>query len=355
MSKTLGFGVLGAGLVSPFHANAIVGAEGAELIGICDVDQERADARAEEFKVKAFYSLDGMLADPAIQVVNIATPNHLHHAAVLQCAQAGKHLLCEKPPAMSLQETDEMIEACLAAGVKFGCTVQCRARDAVQAVKAAIDSGRFGRLLHADVYMKWHRPTDYYHMDAWRSSRQCGAGVTIQHAFHYIDLLTYLAGPVKQVDAKMCNLSHPSVELEDTLSAFVEYSNGAKGMVQASTALWPGTDLRVEINGENGTAVITGERMDAWTFKDERPEDEAIRQLGQADQATAAGGAADFGHRDHQVVVQDMVDAILEDREVLIPMASVKHTLEIALAMYLSAACNEAVDLPLPTGIQIWN
>ena len=354
MSTPIGFGILGAGLVSPFHANAILHSSGGQLVAIADVDQVRADGRASEFGVEARYSLEALLGDPAISVVNIATPNHLHFEAVLACAKAGRHVLCEKPPAMSLAETDQMVAACAAAGVRFGCTVQCRVRDAVAAIKRAVDSGRFGRLLHADTYMKWYRPADYYHMDPWRSSRQCGAGVTIQHAFHYIDLLLYLAGPMKRVDARMTNLQHPSVDLEDTLSAFVAYECGAHGVVQASTALWPGSDLRVELHGENGTAILIGERMAVWRFKHEQPEDEAIRKLGSAEQHTAAGGAADFGFRDHLVVVQDMIDAIRAEREVVIPVKGVRHTLEVALAMYASAKRGGPVDLPLAPEAEIW-
>lgn len=354
MRESLGFGILGAGLVSPFHAKAIQHSDGGRLVAICDLDRNRADARAAEFGVAARYSLEALLDDPAIDVVNIATPNHLHCDAVLACAAAGKHVLCEKPPAMSLEETDQMVAACADADVKFGCTVQCRVRGAVAAIKRAVDEERFGRLLHADTYMKWYRPTDYYHMDAWRSARKCGAGVTIQHAFHYIDLLVHLAGPMKRVDARMTNLQHPDVDLEDTLSAFVEYENGAHGVVQATTALWPGTDLRVEVHGENGTAILVGERMATWQFQKERPIDEEMRKLGSAEQHTAAGGAADFGYLDHLVVVQDIIDAIREDREVIIPVKDVRHTLEVALAMYASDARRTPVDLPLAPSTKIW-
>lgn len=261
MKKTYGFGILGAGLVSPFHANAVIHSQGGKLTGICGRSKERADKLAAQFNVKAFYSLDDMLKDPGIDVVNICLPNHLHHDAVLKCAAAGKHVLTEKPPAMTLRETDAMIEACRKAGVKFGCTVQCRVRKAIQAIKGAVDSGRFGKLLHADAYMKWFRGTEYYQSDAWRSSRKSGAGVTVQHAFHYIDLLQYLMGPGQQVEARMTNLAHPSVDIEDTLLAFVRFANGAQGVVQASTALWPGTDVRIEINGTDGTAIVTGEKI----------------------------------------------------------------------------------------------
>ena len=161
---------------------------------------------------------------------------------------------------MSLRETDEMIQTCREAGVKFGCTVQCRARKAIQAIKGAVDSGRFGKLLHADAYMKWFRTTEYYHSDDWRSSRKSGAGVTVQHAFHYIDLLQYLAGPGARVQARMANLAHPTVRLEDTLLAFIDFANGAQGVVEASTALWPGTDVRITMNatsprGGTGSAL----------------------------------------------------------------------------------------------------
>jgi len=354
MTTTLGFGLLGAGLVAPFHANSLRDAQGGRLVAVCDVSRERADKLAGQYGVKAYYDLDEMLKDDAIQVVNVLTPNHLHYDAVMRCAAAGRHVLTEKPPAMSLRETDEMIAACRSRGLKFGCTVQCRVRKAIQAMKRAVEIGRFGRLLHADAYMKWFRTSEYYHSDAWRSSRRSGAGVTVQHAFHYIDLLHYLAGPVAKVEAKMTNLNHPSVRLEDTLLAFIYYRNGAQGVVQASTALWPGTDIRIEINGENGTAIMTGEKMAMWKFRDEKPEDDAVRKLGSEAQATGAGGPADFGYHDHRVVIQDMIDAVRENREVIIPVSSVRPTVELVLAMFQSAARNRPVELPIQDDPSIW-
>ncbi len=354
MAKELGFGLLGAGLIAPFHAKALRDSRGGRLVAVCDVNRERAAKIAAEFGVKAYSDLDELLRDPAVDAVGVLTPNHLHYAAVLKCFRAGKHVIVEKPPAMSLRETDEMIAAADAAGLTFACTVQCRVRKAIQAVKRALDEGRFGRLLQADAYMKWFRSTEYYHSDPWRGSRQSGAGVTVQHAFHYIDLLQYLAGPAASVEARMTNLAHPSVKLEDTLQAFVAYRNGAQGVVQASTALWPGTDVRIEINGENGTAIVVGERMTVWKFREERPEDAAIRELGSAAQATAAGGPADFGYADHLVVIQDFIEAIREHREPVIPVRSVRPTLEIVLAMYQSAAKGGPVALPVRDDPAIW-
>lgn len=354
MAKTIGFGILGAGLVSPFHAKSIVNSKGGKLIAICDMNAERLKKMTDEYKVKGYASLEQMLQDPEIDVVNVCTPNHLHHEAVLKIAAAGKHCLVEKPPAMSLQQTDEMIAALGKRGLKFGCTVQCRVREAIRAMKQAVQSGRFGKLLHADAYMKWYRAPEYYHMDAWRSSRQSGAGVTVQHAFHYIDLLTHLMGPARRVHARMNNLAHQDVKLEDTLLAFVDFQNGAQGVVQASTALWPGTDIRIEINGTDGTAIMVGEKMTTWAFKNEKPEDAGIRQLGNAAQVTAASGPAAFGFQDHAFLVQDMIDAINQNREVCIPVSTVRPSLEMALAMYHSAARNQPIDLPVKDDPSIW-
>jgi predicted dehydrogenase len=350
----VGFGLLGAGLIAPFHARALEASRQARLVGATDTDPARLARLTSEYGGRAYASVEEMLEDPEVRVVSVLTPNHLHFDAVVKAARAGKHVMVEKPPAMSLREMDEMERACAAAGVKIGVVLQCRARKAVQAMRSAIQEGRFGRLYHADAYMKWSRSTEYYRMNAWRSARRSGAGVTIQQAFHYIDLLQHLAGPVKRVQARMSNLAHPDVDLEDTLLALVDYASGAQGVVQASTALWPGTDVRIEINGERGAAIMAGERMETWQFKDERPEDEAIRRYGSAAVATGATGPAELGFHDHQAVIDDLACAIEQDREPMITLASVRPTLEWALAMYQSAKQGLPVRLPLADETKVW-
>lgn len=355
MSETrIGFGLLGAGLIAPFHARALRASERTDLAAVADTNAERLGKLTAEFNCAGYPGLDEMLQDPGVQAVNILTPNHLHYDAVLKAARAGKHILVEKPPAMSLKEVDGMAAACREAGVRIGVVLQCRTRKPVQAMRAAIRQGRFGKICHADTYMKWYRSSDYYRMDAWRMSRRSGAGVTIQQAFHYIDLLQYLIGPPRRVHARMSNLSHPGIELEDNLLAFIDYENGAQGVVQASTALWPGTDVRIEINGESGTAIMAGERMETWKFRDEQPEDDEIRQLGSAAVATGATGAADLDFHDHQVVIEDLASAIDTGRSPMISLESVRPTLEWALAMYQSARQNAPVKLPLADEDAVW-
>lgn len=353
---TVGFGIVGAGMISGLHADAIRNSTKAQLVAICDLDEARARKLAADHAPDAsiYTRLDNLLADPRVEVVNIVTPNHLHADAVLAAAAAGKHVLCEKPPAMSLADTDRMIDACHRAGRRFGIFVQSRLREPIQQMKRALDEGRFGRVLRADAVMKWYRSTEYYHTDAWRSDRRSGAGVTIQHAFHYIDLLQYLVGPAATVEAQMANLAHPDVKLEDTLDARIQFDNGAIGTVAASTALWPGTDVRIEIYGQRGAAVMQGAAFSLWKFQDERPEDDAIRKAGDPHQATAGSSPTALASIDHQRVIDDCVDAVAEGREVVIPCTSVRPTLEMALAMYQSDRLRRPVNLPLTDENALW-
>lgn len=353
-----GFGILGAGMISGLHGAALRDSAKAELVAVCDVAEDRARKLAADYAPGAavYTRLDDLLADPNVEVVSVVTPNHLHTDAVLAALAAGKHVLCEKPPAMSLAETDRMIAAGRRAGRKFGIFVQCRMREPIRQIKRALGEGRFGRLLHADAVMKWYRTTEYYQSDPWRSERRSGAGVTIQHAFHYLDLLCYLMGPARVVQARMSNLAHPELAIEDTLGALIHFQNDVVGSVTASTALWPGEDVRVEVYGERGAAVMKGAVLSLWQFQDERPEDEAIRRAGDAAQATAASDPTALPSAEHQMVVDDCVDAIREGRELAIPCESVRPTLEIALAMYKSDRLDERpIHLPLEDERGIWD
>jgi UDP-N-acetyl-2-amino-2-deoxyglucuronate dehydrogenase len=355
MSKK-GFAILGAGMISGLHADALKQSDKAELVAVCDVSEERAQKLVDKFapSAKVYTSYDEMLQDENVEVINIVTPNHLHTQFVLKAAAAGKHVLCEKPPAMSLEETDQMIAACKKAGVKFGIFVQCRIREPIRLIKEAIENGRFGNILRVDAVMKWYRDGNYYLADAWRSNRKCGAGVTIQHAFHYIDILQYLMGPGEKVTAEMRNLAHPDVALEDTLDARITFKNGVRGFVQASTALWPGNDVKIEIYGTEGSAIMEGAAFSLWQFKNATEADKKIRQAGNADQATAGSDPTALASEDHQYVIDDCVDAIEQDREVCIPCSAVRPTLEIALAMYKSDKENAEVILPLTDEKSIW-
>ncbi|MFO8079447.1 MAG: Gfo/Idh/MocA family oxidoreductase [Armatimonadota bacterium] len=349
----MGFGLVGCGLVSQFHGAAIMNSEKAELIAATDLDEERLNSFIEDYGGEPAESFGALLEDDRIDVVNILTPNAMHADFAIPALEAGKHVIVEKPPEMKLNRTDDMIAAKNENDRKLAICLQVRFRESVRAIKNAIEQGRFGGLLEGDTYMKWFRDTDYYLMDDWRSKRSSGAGVTIQHAFHYIDILHHLMGPVAVVDARMTNLAHPDVELEDTLKAFLTFENGAEGLVEASTALWPGRPPRIEVNGENGTAITEGEVVVAWEFREEQAEDEEIRQIGRGTVAAGGTGATDLSYEEHMWLIDDMVDAINEDRDPYITAENARHSLEIALAMYRSADSGEPVELPLPADVTI--
>ncbi|MHB8994930.1 MAG: Gfo/Idh/MocA family protein [Armatimonadota bacterium] len=347
MSKPLGFGLVGCGLISQFHGNAVKAAAGAELIAATDPQPDRLAKFCGDFGCEAADSFDALLADPRIDVVNVLTPNAMHAQFAIPALDAGKHVVIEKPPDMTLEKVDAMIEARDRNHKQVAISLQVRFRKPIQAMYDAIQSGRFGKLYYAGAHMKWFRDTAYYLSDDWRSKRDQGAGVTIQHAFHYIDLLHHLMGEAQGVEARMFNVAHPDVQLEDTLQAFIDWENGAKGIVEASTALWPGTDIRIEINGENGTAIMQGERITTWKFREELPGDAEMLQVGDASQTTAAGGAADFAFTEHMYMIEDMVKAINEGGQPWVTLEKARGSLEIALAMYKSADAGAAVKLPL--------
>jgi len=349
----MGFGIVGCGLVSQFHGAAIMNSEKAELVAATDLDEKRLNDFIADYGGEAAESFDAVLEDDRIDVVNILTPNAMHADFAIPALKAGKHVIVEKPPEMRLDRTDDMIAAKNENDRKLAICLQVRFRESIRAIKNAIEKGRFGGMLEGDAYMKWFRDTDYYLMDDWRSKRSSGAGVTIQHAFHYIDILHHLMGPVAVVDARMTNLAHPDVELEDTLKAFLTFESGAEGLVEASTALWPGRPPRIEVNGMDGTAITEGEVVLAWDFRDDKPEDEEIRQIGRGTVAAGGTGAADLSYEEHMWLIDDMVDAINEDRDPYITAENARHTLEIALAMYKSADSGEPVELPLDADVTI--
>ena len=345
MSAEMGFGIIGCGLVSDFHGRGIAGLEEARVVAATDMNRARAEEFTAKYGGEVVGTSEEVCTHPEVDIVSVLTPNAHHAEHVLRAAEHGKHVIVEKPPEMTLEKTDRMIAACRAANVRLAVCLQVRFRPAIRAMRAAVQSGRFGRLLAADATMKWHRPTEYYLSDAWRSRRDEGAGVTIQHAFHYLDLLLHLAGPVASVQAWMTNLIHPEVDLEDTCTARLDFECGAQGFLRATTAMYPGTDVRIELNGENGTAVMVGERMVQWQFRDEGPEDEKVRKVGSEAAATGAGGAAAFGQAEHRQLIADMIEAVREGRDPYVTVESGRQTLATALAMYESADRGAAVDL----------
>ena len=188
-----GFGIIGCGMIANFHAKALAEVRGAKLIACADTAPGRAAAFAKEFGCTPYDSLDAMLADETVEAVTVATPSGSHMEPAVAAANAGKHVIVEKPLEVTLKKCDRIIEACEKAGVKLGTIFPSRFHDSSKLMKQAVDAGRFGRLTLGDAYVKWYRTQQYYDSGAWRGTWALdGGGALMNQAIHTVDLLTWL-------------------------------------------------------------------------------------------------------------------------------------------------------------------
>lgn len=346
----IGFGIIGCGMIANFHAKAIGDIRGATLVACYDQVPAAADKLAEKFGCKAYHDLDAMLADPAVQVVTIGTPSGAHLEPALAAARAGKHIIVEKPLEITLRRCDQIINACDKAGVTLSTIFPSRFHEPTVEIKRAIEQGRFGRLTVGDAFVKWYRSQAYYDSGAWRGTWELdGGGALMNQAIHSVDLLTWLMGPVVEVRAQIGLLAHERIAVEDVAVATVAFANGAMGVIEASTATYPGYLKQIAIHGSAGTAVMEEEDLVKWDFAKPGKRDAQILQK-MAEHKSTGGGAADpkaIGHHGHMKQFQDVLTAIKKGTKPLIDGPEGRRSVEIILAIYKSAETGRAVQLPL--------
>jgi predicted dehydrogenase len=347
----IGFGIIGCGMIASFHSKAIADISGAKLVACYDTFPASADRLAGETGCRAYHDLDKMLADPDVHVVTIGTPSGAHRDPAVAAAQAGKHVIVEKPLEITLQRCDDIIRACDAAGVVLATIFPSRFHESSQLVKQAIDAGRFGRLTMGDSYVKWFRTQQYYDSGAWRGTWKLdGGGALMNQAIHSVDLLAWLMGPVQAISAHTATLAHERIEVEDVATASLRFVSGALGVIEATTAVYPGYLKRIEIHGSEGSAVIEEEDIKVWDFANRTARDDAIVQQ-MAGKTKTGGGAADpsaIGHHGHSALFKDVLDAIEKGRLPLVDGAEGRRSVEIILAIYHAAEIGRTVMLPLP-------
>ncbi len=352
----VGFGIVGCGMIAKFHARAIADVEGAELVACYDTVPQAADALAESVGCKAYHNLDAMLADPALDAVSIATPSGAHMEPALAAAAAGKHVIVEKPLEITLDRCDQIIEACRRAGVVLSTIFPSRFHSSSQLLKRAVESGRFGRLTLGDAYVKWFRTQEYYDSGAWRGTWELdGGGALMNQAIHSVDLLTWLMGPVAEIAANFAMLAHERIAVEDVATATLRFANGALGVIEATTAAYPGYLKRIELHGIAGSAVMEEEDIVKWDFAEEAPEDAEVRQQ-MAQKVSGGGGAADpaaIGHHGHTCQFADVLQAIEQGTGPLIDGVEGRRSVEIILAIYQAAETGQRVALPLAADPQL--
>ncbi len=345
--STLGFGIVGVGLIADFHARAIKEAPGCRLVAACGRSLDKTEDFARRYGAAfATTELAALLARPDIDVVCVTTPSGAHLEPAVAAAKAGKHIVIEKPLEVTLERVDALLRAARDSGVALMPIFQARTGEGAMRLKAALDAGRFGRLVLASAYVKWHRSEDYYR-DSWHGTLKLdGGGALINQAIHGLDLLQWFAGLPAEVFSWNTRRVHTGIEGEDTAVASVRYPDGALGAIEASTALYPGWARRIEICGENGSAVLEDDTLMRWDFREPRPEDDAILQS-RPDPAMRSGASAPdhMTHQGHLRQISNLAAHLRTGSPLEVDGPEARKAIALILALYASAETGVPVQL----------
>lgn len=345
-SNTIGIAVMGCGRIAQRHASLLADGKvgGARLAGVCDPQGTRAADFGSQYGVPHYATLADLLEahGSAIDAVSVLTEsgNHADHA--VEVARSGRHVIVEKPMALTLADADRMIEACDKAGVKLFVVKQNRFNTPVQLARRALEAGHFGRILSGSVRVRWRRDQQYYDQDAWRGTWAMDGGVFANQASHHVDLLQWFMGTPVSVFARS-RAALANIEADDTGAAIIEFESGAMGVVEATTAARPkNLEGSLSILGEKGTVVIGGfavNRMDTWEFEDEA----AMRMLSEAEEKDDnPSDVYGFGHRAY---LDNVVSTLRNEGSSLVDGLEGRRSLELVSAIYESIASGQEVAL----------
>lgn len=341
----IGFALVGCGRIARRHADILAGGqvEGARLAGVCDINGARARAFGERHGVPWFTDMDAMMTELAdrIQVVSVLSPSGMHARHAITLAAHGKHIVVEKPMALTLADADAMIRACDLAGVKLFVVKQNRYNLPVRKLREAVEAGRFGKVVLATVRVRWCRTQEYYDQDAWRGTWAQDGGVFSNQASHHVDLLEWMVGDVESVFAKSAT-ALVDIEAEDTGVVLVKFRNGALGIIEATTATRP-VDLEgsISILGERGSVEIGGfavNQMKVWNFAERLPEDDLVLTEFRENPPNVYG----FGHARY---LQHVVDCVVRGSPALVDGLEGRKSLELISAIYESIETGREVAM----------
>ena len=346
--------LIGCGRIGPSHIKAFIdNKDHLSLCAACDPVIERAGEKAADYKkqipdskVKCFTDYREMLSEIKPDLVTVATESGKHPEIAIDCLNAGANVICEKPMALSTKDADKMIEAAEKTGKKLGICFQNRFNEPVQKLRAAIDSGRFGRLLHGMIQIRWFRDPPYYAEAPWRGTWAEDGGTLMNQCIHGIDLLQWImGGDAIRVRAQTRNFIRP-IEAEDFGAAIVEFKSGVVGIIEGSACIFPkNLNETLSVFGEKGTAVIGGiavNKMETWRLAD-------ADSVGDTEENVLGGiyhNPETVYGSGHSALFHDFALAVVENREPYIPPAAGKKALELILAIYKSQKTGLAVDLP---------
>ncbi len=334
--RKLKFGVVGCGRISKKHLEVLTSDTfPAELIAVADLVEEKARAKAEQFGVPFYTDYHEMMKrHPEIEVVDILTPTGYHARHVIDLAQYRKHIVVEKPMALSVKDCQAMQAACRKGGGRLFIVKQNRFNRAVVAARKALDGGRFGRLVMATVRVRWRRDQAYYEADHWHGTWELDGGVMSQQASHHLDLLQWFMGPVETVQCQTATRLL-KIPVEDTAAAILSFESGALGIFEATVAARP-EDLEgsLSILGEKGSVIIGGPAVNKivyWKFENPQPEDADIQHSSSQDVPNV------YGHG-HGPYLAHVVDTIVNNTPGLVEGPEGEKNIRILTALYESAA-----------------
>lgn len=309
--KKIRIAILGCGTIGDVHARAIAELpEICELAAICDVNPDRAEEYAKKYGTKAYSDYAKMLSDPKIDAVSICTPSGMHADQSIAAMEAGKHVLCEKPLALTVRDAERICECEARTNKKVSVIFQMRFIEDMQYLKKVLSEGLLGTLVFCDLYMKYWRDESYFKVSPWRGTfAMDGGGALMNQGIHGVDIMHFLCGTPRLLTAKAKTLVH-NIETEDTVVCAVEYPSGALGVIQASTSANPGFDRRIEIHGSRGYAVVIDARIEKLFVDGKFLIDTKIE--------TGAGTKSDptkMSHDKHTLQMKNFVRSLLGEEE----------------------------------------
>jgi predicted dehydrogenase len=341
----INFALIGCGRIAKRHAELLGSGQiaGARLAAVCDIVPERARGYAERFNVPAFTSVDALLACSGIDVVSVLTPSGSHAEIAIKVAQSHRHVVVEKPMALTLEDGDRMIRASEAARVRLFVVKQNRFNVPVVKAREALDAGRFGKLVLGTVRVRWCRDDKYYAQDSWRGTWSHDGGVIANQASHHVDMLTWFMGDVESIHAHGIT-ALVNIETEDTCVATVRFRNGALGVIEATGATRP-RDMEgsLSVLGSGGSVEIAGfavNQIRTWQFVETQPHDQEVIQKYSVNPPNVYG----FGH---QAYYEHVVDCLDHGTTALVDGIEGRRSLELVAAIYESMASGREVTFPL--------
>ena len=343
------YALIGCGRISTNHIKAVLNND-LELAAVCDIVPEHMEElldkhqMKEDAAIKRYTDYKEMIEQVKPKLVSIATESGLHAEIALYCIDHGIHVIIEKPMAMSIKDADEIIRRSEEKGVKVSACHQNRFNVAVQKMRKALEDGRFGKLSHGSIHVRWNRNQDYYTQAPWRGTWAQDGGCLMNQCIHGIDLLRWTFGDeVESVYGQTRQQFHDYLEAEDIGMAVVKFKNGAIASIEGTVNVYPqNLEETLYVFGEKGTVKIGGKstnNIDVWDFQDESDEDAQNKGLQEATSNVYGNG--------HTSLFADMIEAIEQDRKPYVDAIAGRNALELVLSIYKSQKENAVIKLPL--------